>query len=92
MKLTQCCLSPYVIFRPERRMRRVLNLLSNRCLISRMNKLKEAFTDPRNVLDQGEKVWRLHEHLSSDSHYNTFCLVNMSDDDKSRLSSFFTSI
>ena len=52
----------------------------------------EAFTDPRNVLDQGEKVWRLDEHLSSDSHYNPFHLVNMSDDDKSRLSSFFTSI
>ena len=33
--------------------------------------------DPRNVLDQGEKVWRLDEHLSSDSRYNPFRLVNM---------------
>ena len=92
MKSTQCHLSSDVTFRPEQRMRRVLNLLSNRCLISQMNKLLEAFTDPRNLLDQGEKVQRLDEHLSSDSRYNPFCLVNMSDDDKSHLSSFFTSI
>ena len=57
-----------------------------------MTKLMEAFMDPRNVLGQGEKVRKLDEHLSSDSHYNPFHLVNMSDDDKSCLSSFFTSI
>ena len=65
MKSTQHRLSPDVTFRPERRVRRVLNLLSNR--MSETNKLMEAFMDPRNVLDQGEKVWRLDEHLSSDS-------------------------
>ena len=54
MKSTQCRLMPDVTFRPERRMRQVLNSFSNRCLISQTNKSMKAFMDRRNVLDQLE--------------------------------------
>ena len=55
MKSTQGHLSPDVTFRPERRMRQVSNSLSNRCLISQMNKLMEAFTDPKRFLTKVKK-------------------------------------
>ena len=38
------------------------------------------------------KLKRLQDHLSSDCKYNPFKFCNMSDNEKLRLSSFFTSI
>ena len=68
------------------------NRLSNRCLTEQTVELIDSFTDANDTLNQCGKWKRLDDHSSLECRYNPFRLVNVSDDDKSKLSSFFTSI
>ena len=76
----------------QRKLHGVTNRLSNRCLTEQAVKLIDSFTDANDKLNQCGKWKCLDDHLSLECRYNPFHLVNVSDDDKSKLSSFFTSI
>ena len=76
----------------QRKLRGVTNRLSNRCLTEQTVELIDSFTNANDTLNQCGKWKHLDDHLSLECRYNPFRLVNISDDDKSKLSSFFTSI
>ena len=57
-----------------------------------MTKLRAPFVDSNDDASIDENIHRLDEHLLSDCCYNPFCLVNIGDDNKFHLASFFMSI
>ena len=76
----------------QRKLHGVINRLSNRCLTEQTVELIDSFTDANDTLNQCGKWKCLDNHLSLECRYNPFRLVNVSNFDKSKLSSFFTSI
>ena len=80
------------MYQPSERVDRVLDKLSNRCLTVRNRMLYQSFDSITDLSKMHTKIRQLDCHLSSSCRYNPFRLVNMSDADKSRFTSFFASI
>ena len=80
-----------VVFLCAENLRDALDELSNRCLMICTRSLIRGANSGLNS-NMHTRAFRIDEHLSKDCRYNPFRLVNTSGEDKSKLSSFFTSI